>query len=111
MATGQTIQIRLTSFDHKLINKAAGEIVQSVKKTGAHVSGPVPLPTKFKRITILASPHVDKDARDQYEWRTHTRLIRIIDTNHNTVEALAGLGLAGGVEVQIKVVDAEEDNK
>jgi len=103
MATKQRIRIRLKAFDHRLIDRSASEIVETAKRTGARVQGPVPLPTKMERFTILVSPHVNKDARDQYEIRTHKRLMDIIDPTDKTVDALMKLDLAAGVDVQIKL--------
>jgi len=100
---GQRIRIRLKSFDHKLIDQSAREIVDTAKRTGAQVLGPIPLPTKKERYTILVSPHVNKDARDQYEIRTHKRLMDIVDPTDKTVDALMKLDLAAGVDVQIKL--------
>lgn len=99
----QNIRIRLKSFDHKLIDRSAQEIVDTAKRTGAQVRGPVPLPTQIERFTILVSPHVDKDARDQYEMRTHKRLVIIVEPTDKTVDALMKLDLAAGVDVQIAV--------
>ncbi|CAA3706457.1 30S ribosomal protein S10 [Candidatus Portiera aleyrodidarum] len=99
----QKIRIRLKSFDKILIDKSAKEIVETAKRTGAQVKGPIPLPNKIERYTILISPHVDKDARDQYEIRTHKRLLDIVEQTDKTVDALMGLDLSAGVEVQIKV--------
>ncbi len=101
--TNQKIRIRLKSFDHRLIDQSASEIVETAKRTGAHVKGPIPLPTKKERFTILTSPHVNKDARDQYELRTHKRLMDIVDPTDKTVDALMKLDLAAGVDVQIKL--------
>ena len=103
MATNQNIRIRLKAFDHRLIDKSAREIVDTAKRTGATVRGPVPLPTKVERYTVLISPHVDKDARDQYELLTHKRLMNIIDPTDKTVDALMKLELPAGVDVQIKL--------
>jgi len=103
MATRQNIRIRLKAFDHRLIDKSAKEIVETAKRTGAQVRGPIPLPTKMERFTVLVSPHVDKDARDQYEIRTHKRLMDIVDPTDKTVDALMKLDLAAGVDVQIKL--------
>ena len=97
----QTIRIRLKTFDHKLIDASAREILETVKRTGARVLGPIPLPTKKERFTILISPHVDKDARDQYETRTHKRLFDIVDPTEQTVDALMRLDIAAGVDVKI----------
>ncbi len=102
--SGQKIRIRLKSFDHKLIDRSAGEIVETAKRTGARVKGPIPLPTRKERFTILVSPHVNKDARDQYEIRTHKRLMDIVDPTDRTVDALMKLDLATGVDVQIKLL-------
>lgn len=99
----QKIRIRLKAFDHRLIDRSAAEIVETAKRTGAQVRGPIPLPTKIERVTLLTSPHVNKDARDQYETRTHKRLMDIIDPNDKTVDALMKLDLAAGVDVQLKV--------
>jgi small subunit ribosomal protein S10 len=99
----QTIRIRLKSFDHRLIDKSATEIVETAKRTGATVKGPIPLPTKKEKFTVLISPHVNKDARDQYEIRTHKRMMDIVDPTDKTVDALMKLDLAAGVDVQIKL--------
>ncbi|MBN4079439.1 30S ribosomal protein S10 [Beggiatoa alba] len=103
MAAGQRIRIRLKAFDHRLIDQSALEIVETAKRTGAQVRGPIPLPTKKERWTVLISPHVNKDARDQYELRTHKRLLDIVDPTDKTVDALMKLDLAAGVDVQIKL--------
>lgn len=100
---GQRIRIRLKAFDHKLIDTSTQEIVETVKRTGAQIRGPIPLPTRKERYTILISPHVNKDARDQYEIRTHKRLLDIVEPTEKTVDALMKLDLAAGVEVQIKL--------
>jgi small subunit ribosomal protein S10 len=97
--SNQRIRIRLKAFDHRLIDQSAREIVETAKRTGAQVRGPIPLPTKKERFTILTSPHVDKDARDQYEIRTHKRLMDIVDPTDKTVDALMKLDLAAGVDV------------
>lgn len=99
----QKIRIRLKAFDHRLIDQSAREIVETAKRTGAQVRGPIPLPTKNEHFTILISPHVNKDARDQYEMRTHKRLMDIVDPTDKTVDALMRLDLAAGVDVQIKL--------
>ena len=99
----QRIRIRLKAFDHRLIDSSATEIVETAKRTGARVKGPIPLPTRIERYTVLISPHVDKDARDQYEIRTYKRLMDIIDPTDKTVDALMKLDLAAGVDVQIKL--------
>ncbi len=103
MATNQNIRIRLKAYDHRLIDRSAKEIVETAKRTGAQVKGPIPLPTKHERYTVLISPHVNKDARDQYEIRTHKRLMEIINPTDKTVDALMKLDLAAGVDVQIKL--------
>ncbi|HJP05726.1 MAG: 30S ribosomal protein S10 [Gammaproteobacteria bacterium] len=103
MATNQNIRIRLKAFDHRLIDSSAREIVETAKRTGAQVKGPVPLPTKMERFTVLISPHVNKDARDQYELRTHKRLMDIVEPTDKTVDALMKLELPAGVDVQIKL--------
>ncbi|MBE1286879.1 30S ribosomal protein S10 [Alteromonas sp. LMIT006] len=99
----QRIRIRLKAFDHKLIDQSTSEIVETAKRTGAQVSGPIPLPTRKERYTVLISPHVNKDARDQYEIRTHKRLVDIIEPTDKTVDALMRLDLAAGVDVQISL--------
>jgi small subunit ribosomal protein S10 len=99
----QNIRIRLKAFDHRLIDRSAAEIVETAKRTGARVKGPIPLPTRKERFTILISPHVNKDARDQYEIRTHKRLMDIVDPTDKAVDALMKLDLAAGVDVQIKL--------
>ena len=103
MARSQNIRIRLKAFDHRLIDNSAKEIVDTAKRTGAQVRGPVPLPSKTERFTVLTSPHVDKDARDQYEIRTHKRLMDIVEPTDKTVDALMKLELPAGVDVQIKL--------
>lgn len=99
----QRIRIRLKAFDHRLIDQSAQEIVDTAKRTGAQIRGPIPLPTRKERFTVLISPHVNKDARDQYEIRTHKRLVDILDPTDKTVDALMKLDLAAGVDVQLKV--------
>ena len=99
----QNIRIRLRAYDHRVLDQSTSEIVNTAKRTGARVRGPIPLPTKIERYTVLVSPHVDKDARDQYETRTHKRVLDIVDPNDKTVDALMKLELAAGVDVQIKL--------
>jgi len=99
----QRIRIRLKAFDHRLIDQSTQEIVETAKRTGAQVKGPIPLPTKKEKYTVLISPHVNKDARDQYEIRTHKRLLDIIEPTEKTVDSLMKLDLAAGVEVQISL--------
>jgi small subunit ribosomal protein S10 len=99
----QKIRIRLKAFDHRLIDQSAAEIVETAKRTGAQVKGPIPLPTRKERFTVLISPHVNKDARDQYEVRTYKRLVDIVEPTDKTVDALMKLDLAAGVDVQISL--------
>jgi len=103
MADTQSIRIRLKSFDHRLIDTSTAEIVETVKRTGSVISGPIPLPTSKERFTVLISPHVNKDARDQYELTTHKRVMDILNPNDKTVDALMKLELPAGVDVQIKL--------
>ncbi len=104
MAGKERIRIRLKAFDHRLLDVSTEEIVETAKRSGAQVKGPIPLPTKKERITVLISPHVDKDARDQYEIRTHKRLLDIVDPTEKTMDALMKLDLAAGVEAQIRLM-------
>ena len=99
----QRIRIRLKAFDHRLIDQSIAEIVETAMSTGAQVRGPIPLPTRKERFTVLISPHVNKDARDQYEIRTHKRLVDIVEPTEKTVDALMRLDLAAGVDVQISL--------
>ncbi len=99
----QRIRIRLKAFDHRLIDSSTQEIVETARRTGALVKGPIPLPTRKEKFTVLISPHVNKDARDQYEIRTHKRMLDIIEPTEKTVDALMKLDLAAGVEVQISL--------
>ena len=99
----QRIRIRLKAFDHRLIDQSIQEIVDTARRTGAQVKGPIPLPTDKERFTVLISPHVNKDARDQYEIRTHKRLLDVVEPTEKTVDALMKLDLAAGVEVQISL--------
>src|SRR4030043_1277623 len=100
---GQKIRIRLKSFDHKLLDQAAVQIVEAVERTGAVVSGPVPLPTRIEKFSVIRSPFVDKDSQEQFEIRTHKRLIDIIETTSKTIDALTKLNLPSGVEIDIKL--------
>ncbi|WP_456318968.1 30S ribosomal protein S10, partial [Acidithiobacillus caldus] len=100
---GSKIRIRLKSYDYRMLDISAAEIVETARRTGARVCGPIPLPTKIERFTVLRSPHVDKNARDQFEQRTHKRLLDILDPNDKTVDALIKLDLAAGVDVEIKL--------
>ncbi len=99
----QKIRIRLKAFDHRLIDRSAAEIVNTAKRTGALVKGPIPLPTKIERYTLNRSPHADKKSRDQFEIRTHKRIMDIIEPTDKTVDALMKLDLAAGVDVEIKL--------
>lgn len=103
MMDNQKIRIKLKAFDHRMIDRSAMEIVDTAKRTGALVKGPIPLPTKIERYTLLRSPHVNKKARDQYEIRTHKRIMDIVDPTDKTVDALMKLDLAAGVDVEIKL--------
>ncbi len=99
----QNIRIRLKAFDHRLLDQSTSEIVSTAKRTGAQVRGPIPLPTKIDKYCVLRSPHIDKKSREQFEIRTHTRLLDILDPTPQTVEALMKLDLAAGVDVEIKL--------
>jgi small subunit ribosomal protein S10 len=99
----QKVRIRLKAFDHKLLDQSAQKIVDTAKKNGSKVSGPVPLPTERSVYTILRSPHVNKDSREQFEMRTHKRLIDILDPNPKTIDALMHLDLPSGVDIEIKL--------
>ena len=102
----QTIRIRLRAYDHRVLDSSTSEIVNTARRTGARVRGPVPLPTRIERFTVLRSPHIDKKSMEQFEMRTHKRLIDIIDPTPQTVDALMKLDLAAGVDVEIKVGQA-----
>ena len=99
----QNIRIRLKAFDHRILDQSTNEIVNTAKRTGANVRGPIPLPTNISRYTVLRSPHIDKKSREQFEMRTHKRLLDIIDPTPQTVDALMKLDLAAGVDVEIKL--------
>jgi small subunit ribosomal protein S10 len=99
----QNIRIRLKAFDHRVLDQSAREIVSTAKRTGARVRGPIPLPTRMERLTVLRSPHIDKKSREQFEIRTHKRMLDIVDPTPQTVDALMKLDLAAGVDVEIKV--------
>ena len=99
----QNIRIKLRAYDNKILDASTEEIVNTVKRTGATIKGPIPLPTKIERYTVLRSPHIDKKSREQFESRTHKRLIDIIEPTPQTVEALMKLDLASGVDVEIKI--------
>ena len=99
----QTIRIRLKAFDYRVLDASTAEIVNTAKRTGARVRGPIPLPTQIEKFTVNRSPHIDKKSRDQWEIRTHKRLLDIVDPTPQTVDALMKLALAAGVDVEIKV--------
>ena len=99
----RNIRIRLKAFDHRILDQSTNEIVNTAKRTGANVRGPIPLPTNMRRFTVLRSPHIDKKSREQFEMRTHKRLLDIIDPTPQTVDALMKLDLAAGVDVEIKL--------
>ncbi|WP_038055614.1 30S ribosomal protein S10 [Thermodesulfobacterium hydrogeniphilum] len=99
----QKIRIKLKSFDHRILDKSVANIVHTAKETGAKVVGPIPLPTKISRWTVLRSPHIDKNSREQFEIRVHKRLIEILEPTQQTIDALMQLELPAGVEVEIKV--------
>lgn len=99
----QTIRIRLKAFDHRILDQSTHEIVNTAKRTGAQVRGPVPLPTNIKKFSVIRSPHIDKGSQEQFEMRTHKRLIDIVDPTPQTVDALMKLDLAAGVDVEIKI--------
>jgi small subunit ribosomal protein S10 len=97
------IKIRMEAYDHEAIDQSARDIVETAKRTGARVSGPVPLPTRIERFTVLRSPHIDKKSREQFEIRTHKRLIFITESTAKTMDALAKLSMPAGVDIRIKV--------
>ena len=99
----QNIRIRLKAFEHRVLDQATSEIASTAKRTGARVRGPIPLPTRIEKFTVLRSPHIDKKSREQFEIRTHKRLLDIIDPTPQTVDALMKLDLAAGVDVEIKL--------
>ena len=101
--TTQKIRVCLKSYDHRLLDKSTAEIVDTVQRTGANVAGPIPLPTRISRFTVLRSPHVDKKSREQFEIRTHKRLLDILEPTQQTVDALMKLDLAAGIDVEIKL--------
>lgn len=101
---GPKIRIRLKGFDHRLLDQSAGEIVETVRRTGGHIAGPIPLPTKIERYCVLRSPHVDKKSREEFEIRTHKRMLDILEPTQATVDALMKLELSAGVEVEIKML-------
>ncbi len=99
----QNIRIRLKAFDHRILDQSTAEIVNTARRTGARVRGPIPLPTRLERFTVLRSPHIDKKSREQFEIRTHKRLLDIVDPTPQTVDALMKLELSAGVDVEIKL--------
>lgn len=103
MIPTQKIRIRLKAFDHKQLDQSVGEIVDTAKRTGARVAGPIPLPTKISRYTVLRSPHIDKKSREQFEMRIHKRLVDILEPTQQTIDALMKLELSAGVDVEIKL--------
>ena len=103
MSAGEKIRIRLKAYDHRILDQSTREIVETAKRTGANVAGPIPLPTTINRWTVLRSPHVDKKSREQFEIRTHKRVLDIVDPTPQTVDALMKLDLAAGVDVEIKL--------
>ena len=103
MLESQNIRIRLKAFDHRILDQAAGEIASTAKRTGASVRGPIPMPTRIEKYTVLRGPHIDKKSREQFETRTHKRLLDIVEPTPQTVDALMKLDLAAGVEVEIKL--------
>ena len=100
---GQNIRIRLKAFDHRILDSSTREIVNTAKRTGAQVRGPIPLPTRIEKFTVIRSPFIDKDSREQFEIRTHKRLVDILDPSSKTVDALMRLSLAAGVDIEIKM--------
>ena len=103
MVDSQNIRIRLKAFDHRILDQSTLEIVNTAKRTGAQVRGPIPLPTNIEKYTVLRSPHIDKKSREQFEIRTHKRVLDILDPTPETVDALMKLDLASGVDVEIKI--------
>lgn len=103
MVDNQRIRIRLKAFDHRLLDRSVKEIVDTAKRTGASIKGPIPLPTRINKYCVLRSPHVDKKSREQFEIRTHKRLMDIVEPTQNTVDALMKLDLPAGVDVEIKL--------
>ncbi len=99
----QTIRITLKAFDHRILDSATAEIVNTAKRTGANVCGPVPLPNRIKKFSVICSPHIDKGSQEQFEMRTHKRLLDIIDPTPQTIDALMKLDLPAGVDVEIKI--------
>ena len=104
MATGQKIRIRLKAYDHEVVDQSARKIVQTVKRTQAEVRGPVPLPTERHRVTVIRSPHKDKDSREHFEMRIHKRLLDIVNSSGKTVDSLQRIDLPAGVDIEIKIL-------
>mgnify|MGYP002008577909 CR=1 FL=1 len=103
MMTGQKIRIILRAFDHKILDLSAGQIVETAERTGARVTGPVPLPTSIKRFCVIRSPHIDKDSREHFELRTHNRLIDVVEPTSKTIDSLTRLNVPAGVDISIKL--------
>ena len=101
----QSIRIRLQAFDHRILDQSTAEIVNTAKRTGASVRGPVPLPTRLEKFTVIRSPHVDKKSQEQFEIRTHKRLLDVVEPTPQTIDALMKLDLPAGVDVEIKIMD------
>ena len=101
--SNQNIRIRLKAFDHRVLDQSTSEIVNTARRTGARVRGPIPMPTRIEKFTVLRSPHIDKKSREQFEIRTHRRLLDIVDPTPQTVDALMKLDLAAGVDIEIKL--------
>jgi small subunit ribosomal protein S10 len=104
VATGQKIRIRLKAYDHEVVDQSARKIVQTVKRTQADVRGPVPLPTERHRVTVIRSPHKDKDSREHFEMRIHKRLLDIVNSSAKTVDSLQRIDLPAGVDIEIKIL-------
>ncbi|MCY3926275.1 MAG: 30S ribosomal protein S10 [bacterium] len=104
MATGQKIRIRLKAYDHEVVDQSARKITQTVKRTQAEVRGPVPLPTERHRVTVIRSPHKDKDSREHFEMRIHKRLLDIVNSSAKTVDSLQRIDLPAGVDIEIKIL-------
>jgi len=103
MSNRQKIRIVLRAYDHRILDQSAGQIVEAAERTGARVSGPIPLPTSIKRFCVLRSPHIDKDSREHFEIRTHNRLIDILEPTSKTIDQLTRLNVPAGVDIQIKL--------
>ena len=101
---GTKIRIRLKGFDHRLLDQSTGEIVETVRRTGGHIAGPIPLPTKIERYCVLRSPHTDKKSREQFEIRTHKRLLDILEPTQQTIDSLMKLELSAGIEGEIRIL-------